>query len=214
MNQPVSFTTSDGVAIAALHHPATWTKFVILLHMMPATKESWEPFMAKLAAAGFDSVAIDERGHGASTQGGTLLYRNFTDEDQKAKIHDVEAAFEWLKRQGATEANTSVVGSSIGANLAIEFFQEHPAMLKAAALSPGLDYRGVLTEPFVTALAPGQSLLIVASDDDRGSYASCERLVAANPAQVTFWKQSGLGHANHMFDARPELMDELIQWLN
>ena len=40
--------------------------YLVLLHMMPATKESWDTFAKKMQREGYASVAIDLRGHGES----------------------------------------------------------------------------------------------------------------------------------------------------
>lgn len=213
MSEKVSFITSDGVEIAGLLCRGQGQKFAVLLHMMPATKESWSVWQEKLAAAGYTSLAIDERGHGESVMGGRLDYKKFSEAEQQAKIHDVEAAFEYLKKAGAAEENTVVVGASIGANLAIEFLQEHPSMKFAVALSPGLNYRGVLTEPYISSLNEGQKVILVASDDDEESYEAVKRLNEIEPEQTVLIEQSGLGHGTRMTDASPELIDEVIKLL-
>lgn len=207
------FTTSDGIQIVGLFKRNNDQKFAILLHMMPETKESWALWQEKLDEAGYASLAIDERGHGESAMGGTLSYKKFTDAEQQAKILDVEAAFADLASQGAVEGKTVVIGASIGANLAIEYLAQHPNIPVAIALSPGLNYHGILTEPFVQVLSPDQRLILVASDDDPESFQAIERLHELAPEQTVILKQTGLGHGTAMTDADPSLIDEIIQWL-
>src|SRR3989338_9524623 len=119
MEEYVSFITGDGVEIAGIYRPGDGEKFAILLHMMPATKESWEAFTSILSEMGYASLAIDARGHGESTMNGTLDYQTFSDKQHQAKIDDVEAALTFLKDHGAAEEEVIVMGASIGANLAI-----------------------------------------------------------------------------------------------
>lgn len=213
MSERVSFTTSDGVEIVGDFYPSHGKAFAILLHMMPATRESWKPFAAHLVEAGYSVLAIDERGHGESTMDGKLDYKTLSDEQQQAKIRDVEAAFIFLKGKDAQEANAVVIGASIGANLAIQFLAEHPEMKAAVALSPGLDYHGIVTEPLVSRLASGQRVLLVASDDDEESFASIRQLKKRNPAQAEVFERTGIGHGTAMFDKDPGLMNELVAWL-
>lgn len=211
MPEKVTLTTSDGIQIVADVYPASEPKkFAILLHMMPETKESWREFAGKLQETGYTSIAIDERGHGESTMDGTLNYKTFTDEQQQAKRLDAEAAFEYLKTQGATEENTVVVGASIGANLAIRFLLDHQGAKKAVALSPGLDYRGVTTADAIQKISAEQSVLLVASDDDTESFETIRELHRLNPDQTSVIERSGIGHGTRMFDADPTLMDRVI----
>ncbi|MBI4457918.1 alpha/beta fold hydrolase, partial [Candidatus Uhrbacteria bacterium] len=164
----VAFTTSDGVTIAgSLFIGPAGGPAALLLHMMPKTKESWAPLAEALVGAGFGSVlAIDLRGHGESLRQGDrrLDYKNFSDAEHQAKMLDVEAAVEWLmKERGARLDRAVIVGASIGANLAIRFAADHPEVPAVAALSPGLDYRGVTTADAVARLRPKQAFFLAAS---------------------------------------------------
>src|SRR3989338_3048103 len=232
MPERVTFQTSDKVEIVADHYRSRGEKFAILLHMMPATKESWHDFAAKLIASGYDVLALDERGHGESTMSGKLDYKKFGEKEQQAKMLDVEAAFAFLSRgagslpagrqgrlagkgEGATEENTIVGGASIGANLAIGFLVAHPGTKLALALSPGLNYRGVTTDGRIKKLHPGQKVVLVASDDDdRDSAESCRELHRLNPEQTVLIEKKGLGHGTTMFEKDSKLMDELLSYLS
>jgi alpha-beta hydrolase superfamily lysophospholipase len=209
----VEFKTADGIEIiGSFRTPATPTHAAILLHMMPATKESWDAFAEQLEWVGFASIAIDERGHGESTMNGTLDYQTFGEHQQQAKIEDVRAAFKFLEQEGFAESQIVLIGASIGANLAIQFMLEHPLITTAIALSPGLNYRGVRTDEFIQQLHKGQRVILVASDDDdRDSAQSCRTLHALNPAQTELIEKQGLGHGTTMFTKEPTLMTELVQ---
>src|SRR3989304_1434352 len=119
----VIFKTKDSVEIHGLYAPTEnqSAPAVLLLHMMPAAKESWGQFQEKLREAGFQSLAIDERGHGESVwkNGERIDYKNFTDAEQQEKIRDGEAAMRFLSEQGIRAEQTAIVGASIGANLAL-----------------------------------------------------------------------------------------------
>lgn len=212
MSELVTFTTEDGVEIVGDFYTSPGDRFAILLHMMPATKESWRMFAEKLVEAGYSCLAIDMRGHGESNMSGALHYRTFTDAQHQAKMRDVEAAFVWLAEKGATAENTVVIGASIGANLAVNFAVEKGIPI-AIALSPGLNYHGVSTTSAIRALKQGQLALLVASDDDPESAEGCAILHAMNPTRAPLLLRSDLGHGTRMFDKDPELMDELIEML-
>lgn len=207
----INFLTSDGVKIVGNWFPsATGAPSVLLLHMRPATKESWNDFAIKLSAAGFSVLAIDLRGHGESTEqnGKKIDYRNFPDENHAACRLDIDAALDWLKKQDVSEIY--VVGASIGANLSIDTMARRAEIKKGIALSPGLEYLGVTTDDAIKNIK--NILLLVASKDDEYSYDSVKKLHKINPStNIKLYETAG--HANHMFEKYPELMDELIRWL-
>lgn len=225
-SQKVTFTTTDGVTIVGDYVDAgADSPQALLLHMMPATKESYTKFAEKLKEAGISSLAIDFRGHGDSTRimnqesgirkGSEVLdYKNFTDAQQQAKILDVRAAVEWLTRnKQVTKNRLVVVGASIGANLALQYLAENPEVPAAVLLSPGLDYRGVITQPLAQLIKPTQALYFAASADDEYSLTTNRMLYALTPAKKTIKEFTTAGHGTTMFEREPGFMSELIIWI-
>jgi len=137
----VNITTSDGVKIIGNYYqPAGIIKgFVLYVHMMPATKESYNELATRIQRVGYAGLSIDLRGHGES-QGGPKGYLTQTNKQTQNSINDIEASIEFLKKHGATNSNISIVGASIGANLAIEYASQNNLIERIVALSPGLDY--------------------------------------------------------------------------
>ena len=209
----ITLKTIDNVNIVGAYYKSPGNKGVLLLHMMPATKESWESFATKLQNAGFAVLAIDLRGHGES---GSSDYKNFSDAEHQASIHDVEAAVEFLKSKGVSEI--SLGGASIGANLALWYQAEHSEIKQSILLSPGFNYRGVETKPYAQKLAADQRVYFVADEDDErsagGSAATMAReLVALTAAQKEITIYTGSGHGTDIMKAHPELEDQLVGWL-
>lgn len=176
--------TAEGRKLSTVFYsaenPSGWA---ILIHMMPATKESWEYFAGRLVESGYSSIAFDLRGHGES-EGGPDGYKRFSDADHQAGIRDVESAWEFLKSKGATPENTCLVGASIGANLALQFLSENPEFKKAALLSAGLDYRGIKTLELVKKLVKDQEVLLISSSDDQGNLDENRKLYDAGRAKA------------------------------
>ncbi len=212
MPESVFFLTEDGVTIAGDWYSSDGDRFALLLHMMPATKESWATLAERLVEQGISCLAIDLRGHGASTNGGALDYHAFSDAEHQASVKDVEAAFAFLESKGATAENTRMLGASIGANLAINFAAAK-GMPVVVALSPGLNYHGVKTADAVRALRQGQQVLLVASDDDTESAEGSALLHSMNPSRALLLVRNGVGHGTRMLEADPELTDELVATL-
>lgn len=216
MFRKVSFTTVDGIRIVGNYCPGANTgPAALLLHMMPATKESWADLAARLVRGGLSVLAIDLRGHGESVEGPDgrrLDYKFFNEAEHQAKIRDVEAAVGWLGEQGHDAAHLAVVGASIGANLAIAYAADHPEIPAAAALSPGLDYRGITTPDKVRRMRPEQGLFLAASQEDELSFLA-DRELAGLKADAMIKQYRGAGHGTAMFAAVPGLIEEFAEWL-
>lgn len=206
--------TKDQQSLAADFYPADEKRCALLLHMMPATKESWRSLIVALVEQGISCLALDQRGHGSS-QGGPKGYQSFGEVQQQAKKFDVEAGIEELVRRGFTPDKMVLIGASIGANLSIRYLSEHLEMPLCVAMSPGLNYRGVATGGAIIKLLPPQKvLLVVSSEDDRESLASCQKLNRLAPSQTELWTFTGLGHGTDMLAADPTLIDRVSAWIN
>lgn len=197
--------TLDGVRIAYnLYQVESSNGWLILVHMMPATKESWRDFANELQKHGYESLAIDLRGHGES-EGGPEGYKNFGDAEHQASIKDLEAAWKFLESRGATPEKTILVGASIGGNLSLQFLAGHPDFKKGVLLSPGLNYRGLETLPLVKKLKLNQSLVFAVSKDDGDNVSQNKALynsaTSKNKHLIIF--DAG-GHGTNMFKAKEE----------
>lgn len=216
MDKIVRFSTDDGVEIVGdFLQPTSNMGTVLFLHMMPAERGSWQRFVKKLHTAGYSSLAIDLRGHGESvSQGKRILnYKKFSDAEHHASIRDVEAAVSFLQMSGISKDQIAIVGASIGANLALQYAREHAEVPALVLLSPGLDYRGIKTEPLMKRLSPRQKIFLAASREDEYSFETIRVLSAAKTEGVTTMEFDGLGHGTAMLERKPELMDEVIKWL-
>jgi len=167
MIKKISLITKDGVKIAAdLYSVGKPTGWIVLSHMMPATKESYENLAIKLQDANYESIAIDLRGHGESENGPEGFF-DFLDKDHQKSIFDLEAAVDYLiKERNATPNKISFIGASIGANLSLQYITEHLGFQTAILLSPGLNYRGIKTEPMAKNIKSKQNVFFVSAKDD------------------------------------------------
>ena len=133
----ITLTTNDEVLVVGDRYGTDTPseRGALLLHMMPAVRESFREFGTKLAGHGIGALAIDLRGHGGSTrrvdgEGKSVLdFRTFSDSDHQASIHDVRAALAYMRKRGI--GSIALVGASIGANLALQALAED-ATLKGA----------------------------------------------------------------------------------
>lgn len=205
--EKINLISSDGQKLAANFYDAPEARgWLLLTHMMPATRESWSGFAEEMANDGYSSIALDLRGHGES-QGGPGGYRQFSDADHQAGIYDLESAWDFLKSRGALPEKTAVIGSSIGANLSIQFLAAHSEVARGIFLSAGLNYHGVVTEENAKKLSVSQSVILISSKDDDGNAEENQLLYKALPEEMKkrlIIFEHG-GHGNNMFSATEEM---------
>ena len=212
MVERITLVTNDGKTIIGDYAGKPGEPAVLMLHMMPSIRASWREFSEKLNSAGFQTLAVDLRGHGES-EGGPTGYKRLSDEEHQASINDVEAAIAYLKSKSAS--NLFIAGASIGANLALWYASEHQEIRGIILLSPGLDYRAIKTEAYARALRPGQAVYYVASRDDTYSADTVDTLSLQTPSgakkDVKIFERAG--HGTTVFEREPGFMDELAEWL-
>ena len=216
--QRINFNTQDGVTIAGLHlHVPAAKSTALLVHMMPATKESWLSFMPLLAERGVSSLAIDLRGHGDSLMMGNqpIDYHRFDDDEHAKATLDVEAAVAWLLDAEKLPIHKLLMaGASIGANLGLWFASTHLQVPAVLALSPGLNYRSLMPENYIPALAENQRAFLAASEEDAYSYSSLEEFSKMKTeARITIKKLRAAGHGTTMFASDQNFMKESADWL-
>lgn len=212
--ESIILTTQDGLRLAGAYvnadHPRS---AALLLHMMPATKESWSAFAFRLSSIGIASLAIDLRGHGASA-GGPDGYRGYDEAEHRSSGLDVEAALDWLRGKHPG-LHLLGVGASIGANLALRAMADHADLSAVLALSPGLAYHGVTTKDVMPRLHRHQKALLAASCEDGYAAASVEELkTAAQEARVETMIVDGAGHGTAMLVHDPAFADAALAWLS
>lgn len=222
--QKVLLTTKNSGRLAGEYYeanpPASGPRgFVIYVHMMPATKESWRPLASFLAEQGFSGIAIDLRGHGES-EGGPEGYKRFNDAEHEKGILDLEDAADYLQSRGASLSQIACVGASIGANLSLEFLARHRECKKAVLLSAGLNYRGLDALRLAAELHSGQDAFFAASHDDVQSKMGTNAEEAEAIAHVL---TKGVrhyariynfgGHGTNLLVNHPELQKEIFDFL-
>jgi len=218
--EKVTIQTKDGVKIAG-----NWwfekecRKAALLLHMRPATKESWDDLASELLKRNVAALAIDLRGHGESIWKDTTLinYQDFSEAEERESYKDIEAAVEFLAGKGFAKNQIVLAGASIGANLALWYAADNSEIAKVALLSPGFNYRGIETKPLAARLSRDQQLLIAFSSRDPRSDADPAEIAAALSKEFLgtseLKTQDSDLHGTDLFKGDPELLEGLVNWL-
>jgi len=214
--------TEDGFKIAADWQSVKNSRgHLVLIHMMPATKESWFEFANTANEHNYSSIAIDLRGHGQSS-GGPQGYKSYYPADHRRSILDIKAAVDFLEKEGTRPVNVIFIGASIGANLALQYIAEHQEFRTAVLLSAGLDYKGINAEKLVEKLNGHQHIFFAAARDD-------ERTLGNNAEQnqklynlvpigvdkrIVIYNKGG--HGTNIFQSpeRPDLTEAIFDFIS
>lgn len=228
--QTVNFLTDDGVSIIGSYYSplkvvnnasSITTPTIILLHMLGRDRNTWNTFASTLSQkVGFAVLSIDLRGHGESvTQNDqTISFQSFTPDDYNKMVLDVKAAKQFvITNKHANPNNVSIVGASIGANVALNYAAMDPTIKSVVLLSPGLNYRGVSTEQAITQYKNHPIYIAATEGDSEAADSSkilCEKIKC--DADLKIYSTGSDSHGTNMFSDQslnPPLQDLVISWL-
>lgn len=204
--EEVILNAEDGVKIAADYYTAEGEKAVILIHQFAKDKNSWGDLPDKLSAAGFSVLAVDLRGHGESDGN----YSDFSERDFRDGMpKDVQAAKDFLAEKGKTDV--SVIGSSIGANLALNELEK--GIRRVVAISPGLNFKGIVVRNDFTSNEENKAL-IIASADDEYSFESAGKIKEVLDSRAELLTYEKGGHGTALLSSHPELKEKILYFLS
>lgn len=175
----VTIRAADGVAVHGTYTPAPRPRALILLfHQAGSGKGEYATIAPRLAAAGYASLAIDQRSGGSmfgpnKTVAGLGRSASYLDAER-----DLEAAFAWGRRRGPPVV---LWGSSYSAALVLRLAARHPREVSAVlAFSPG-EYLGA--PALVRQAASGVRAPVFATSSAAGAeIAAARAILAASPA--------------------------------
>lgn len=179
---------------------------VLLMHQNQSTRQSWQPLIGPLLEAGFNVLTVDLRAHGET--GGTR--------DWEAAVGDVQTWLDWLREQPTVrDSAIATVGASIGSNLALVGCANDPTCVTAVALSPGVDYFGVMPRDALAVGLEFRSALLVAAQDDPQSANSIWQFVmdASGEIGVKIYRRAGHGTTIFSGAEGENLIALIIDWL-
>lgn len=207
--EAVSIAAADDLTLIGTYYSQasdTPRPAVLLLHMLGSNRTVWEQtgLPGILVSNGYNVLALDMRGHGDT--GGQ--------QDWDKSPDDMQRAWEFLSQQpGVDRERTAFIGASIGANEALIAAANEPDIRTVILLSPGLEYRGVATEPVMPTYGD-RPILFVASEDDSYSADSIRQLAKLATGTAVLQLYENAGHGTAMFAAAPDLPDLITEWLN
>lgn len=204
--EKIVIKAEDGTSIVANFYDSENPKAnVILLHMLNRNKNDWIDFAKELQKRNYAVLAIDFRGHGESS--GELK----TQLDFSKMILDVKAANFFLNTEHPDKP-AYIIGASIGANIGLQFAAQKNVS-KLVLLSPGLDYKGLVTKEFIETYH--NDLFIAAAKEDVYAFNSANELFqrTGTPAgKRDLMLVDGPEHGTNLLKDK-EFRAKLLSWL-
>ncbi|HEX6161779.1 MAG TPA: pyridoxine 5'-phosphate synthase [Vicinamibacterales bacterium] len=203
----VSFTSADGVTIAAEFYEASSrpAPAVVLVHMLSRSRGDWGGLPDRIRDAGITALAIDLRGHGQSSGSA---------QDLQVMIQDVRAAARWLaSRPNIRGDQIAIVGASLGASLALLAAVDVPQVRAIGLLSPSLDYRGLRTDTGLIKRLGARSIWLAASDQDPLALRTLRDIAAEPSGAREQHVATVLAHGTVLLDKDPDVGRALVDWL-
>jgi pimeloyl-ACP methyl ester carboxylesterase len=157
-SRSVALMATDGTQLTAAFFPAAKPgPGVLLFHQSNRTRESWEDVARQLAAAGINTLTIDERGYGDSSG----------KKEDREQFHqaDLTTAFEFLISQPGVQRNAiGAAGAGwLGVDDSVETARLHSAQVKTLVLISG---ETLLPQLRFLRQASNLPALFIVSDDD------------------------------------------------
>jgi len=160
--------------------------------------------LESLAAGGYSVLAVDLRGHGQT--GGTR--------DWELAQDDTALWVAWLREQPEVDpARISLIGASIGSNLAIRGMAADEQIVTAIALSPGLNYAGVTTEDAIETIG-NRPVYLMAGQGDSESATAVKTLAALLEGDSIVRLYKGSAHGTNMLGREKTMPQEIVAWLD
>lgn len=207
MAERIELEAEDGLTLVGDYYAPTGDEpvpGVVLLHMLGSERSAWEPLLPVLVNQyQFAVINVDMRGHGET--GGSR--------DWMQAETDLQQWIDWLRQQDGVGA-ISLVGASIGSNMAIRGWANDGEVATVIALSPGLDYQGVTTADAVEANSE-RPIMLVAARGDFGSANAVNRLYDLTAGYVTVRMYEEYLHGTNMFRAEDHgyLLTAIAEWI-
>ena len=207
----VKVAASDGLMLVGDFIPAPGEgnkPAVLLMHMYQSVRQAWKDFVPELTKAGYSVLNVDLRGHGAT--GGKTNWPQ--------AVTDVQTWLDWLRAQPNIRANSlSIIGASVGSNLALIGCANDKDCVTAIALSPGSDYFGLRPKDFIVDGLKDRSALLVASQKDGQSATGVKQFAVTATGEIGVQLYTGSLHGTGILNSpvfKKRLTTMMINWLD
>ena len=213
----MSLTTPDGFVLKgtlALPPAKGKVPVVILAHQFHADRSGWAPLAEKLHARGIGTLALDLRGHGASTQKAGAEVKVSDDFAASAKAvgfdqipADLALAAGWVRKQpGVDGRRLGLAGASVGAfSVILAEPRVHPVAVLSLSPAGNVAFGDQAAAGFKAAVLKGQaSVLVLAATDDKGAFDNAQAIKGLPGVEIL--ASDGKAHGFDFFKDRTDTM--------
>lgn len=216
-SRDINLTTQDNVNLVGTYYapPNGDSPAVLLVHGMNRNRLDWEGFARLLQTNGYGVLTIDLRGHGDSMQQGDRLIRwvSFSDEHFRRMLMDVASGIQFLKNRADIDSYMiGIVGTELGANLALNYASQNRQIGAVVLISPGLNYRGMSSVGAITSYRM-RPILLIASEEDVYSAFSANELYSLAQGIKDLKTYRNAGHGNRLLWKEEGAGGMIMEWL-
>ena len=207
--------TSDGLKIAYEYHRAKEERgTAVLLHGYGSNLDEWYALRRFLNRRGWSTMAIDFRNHGSSDESPSHQRLASMAEqkgyDLNEMTRDIDAALVAVDQSKPIW----LIGSSLGANLALEAAGRHPEIAGLVLLSPVSSYGGLDSVSALSGLGKRPVFFAASERDPSGAAKICKDLLEKAQGKKKLRVYRDAGHGSEMFENESKLKGEILSWLN
>lgn len=208
-----AFENGAGTRLSASLYPASGPgrPGVVLVHDVGSTGAAWGGFPERLQRRGYACLVLDLAGHGASTDGGTIDFRTFSDADWRARTDDIRAACAALVQAGCDPENVGVIGAGLGADLALAQCASDD-LATVVLISPDLETRGLDAVDLIQRVIE-VPVLILASEGDAAAAQAGNQLKKTAPGFCEYRVYPGNLHGTDLLAGSESAALQIFQWL-
>jgi len=136
----VTFNTEDGWKIFGSFYESSGpgSPAIILIHELRYDRDNLVDLAKALQTKGYAVLALDLRGHGASTLRGEqrISFESLKENDFKSMINDLKAAKKFFHGRSVDRSRIGVIAPGTSANLALQFVMEDADISALVLISP------------------------------------------------------------------------------
>jgi dienelactone hydrolase len=219
----ITLTAEQGFELKASYYQSNKKsdRATLLLHQCNYNRTMYNDIGQQLAKRGIYALSLDFRGFGGSANdefSAEKLQSLPRDERRKAwqkmSAHwpsDVQLAYDHLKSKMSDKGVIAVVGASCGGSQAITLAEKNPVKV-IGFFSSGQRDENIARYKKILADKP---TLIIASEEDRGTYASAKKLFSTTTnAHSKFIAYKGSDHGYPLLDKDSQLATTIVSWLD
>ena len=213
----INIATEDDLILLGTYYapPTEGSPAILLVHGLNRSRLDWEGFAQLLQGNGYGVLTIDLRGHGDSVRQGDRLMRwvSFSDEYFRRMLIDIASGVRFLKSRAEVDPySIGIVGTALGANLALNYASQNREIRAVVLISPGLNYRGVSSIGAITSYGIRPILLIASEEDVYGTFSATE-LYSLSQGIKDLRTYQNAGHGNRLLWKVAESRELILEWL-